>query len=437
MRKYPTYKDSGIEWIGKIPKNWELKPLKHSVSINRDVLPEITAQDYELQYIDIGNVDISGLISPPDTMIFEDAPSRARRVINNGDTIVSTVRTYLKAIAFIDSNENNLIASTGFAILSPNGLLNSKYIYYIISSQKVIDTISSLSVGVSYPAITASELGRIPMWFPKDIAEQQAIADYLDKKTGLIDELISKKRRQIELLTEQRQGVINQAVTKGLDPNVEMKDSGIEWLGEIPKHWEIPKFKFTCSLIKDGTHLPPLRQKEGIPLLSVRNMVKGKFINLPDDSLISENDYHNLTKTFRVEQYDVLLAIVGATLGKVAIVEKMNRFAIQRSIAVFRTIPDILDYKYLAYFMRSEVYQKLLWQNVGFSAQPGIYLSDLSNFNLTVPPLSEQINIVSKVEHLESELFNAISKAEQQIELLQEYRTALISEAVTGKIKVG
>ncbi len=246
---YPKYKDSGIEWIGEIPEHWDLKPLKHSVSINRDVLPEATVQDYELQYIDIGNVDINGLMNPPNKMLFKDSPSRARRITRNGDTIVSTVRTYLKAIAFIISDENNLISSTGFAVLTPNGLLHPKYIYYVVSSQKVIDTISSLSVGVSYPAITSSELGCIPIWFPREVSEQQAIADYLDKKAALIDELIEKKRRQIDLLTEQRQAVINQAVTKGLDPDVEMKDSGIEWLGEIPKHWEVKKGKYLFNII--------------------------------------------------------------------------------------------------------------------------------------------------------------------------------------------
>ena len=150
MKRYPAYKDCGIEWIGEIPEHWEVKPLKYTVKINQDSLPENTHDDYEIQYIAIGNVNQDGLVNHPKVMSFGISPSRARRVVKKGDTIVSTVRTYLKAIAYINSEDENLIASTGFAVLTPTNLMYAMYLYYLISTQQIIDTISSLSVGVSY-----------------------------------------------------------------------------------------------------------------------------------------------------------------------------------------------------------------------------------------------------------------------------------------------
>ena len=138
MKRYPTYKDSGVEWIGEILEYWGVKPLKHAVRINQDSLPEHTDENYEIQYIDIGNTDEDGLLNPPKVMTFGISPSRARRVVRKGDTIVSTVRTYLKAIAYIDSEDENLIASTGFAVLTPTDQIQSKYLYYLVCGMRFV-----------------------------------------------------------------------------------------------------------------------------------------------------------------------------------------------------------------------------------------------------------------------------------------------------------
>jgi type I restriction enzyme S subunit len=209
------------------------------------------------------------------------------------------------------------------------------------------------------------------------------------------------------------------------------KDSGVEWLGEIPEHWEVKRLKYVCSLLRDGTHQPPARVTDGIPLLSVRNIVDGQFINLDDDSLISEKDFKELERSFKVKKDDVLLAIVGATLGKVAVVGKMPPFAIQRSLAVMRPRLEILNFKFLYFFLVSSEFQKLLWKNVGFSAQPGIYLGALGNFHITLPDIKEQLAIASFLDRETAKIDALIAKKERLIELLQEKRTAIISHAVT------
>ncbi|WP_143311907.1 restriction endonuclease subunit S, partial [Candidatus Methanoperedens nitratireducens] len=210
-------RDSGVEWLGEIPGHWEIKRLKYVAEINRYTLNENIDSNYEFQYIDIGNVTIEGLTHPPQLMEFKDAPSRARRIVKKGDTIVSTVRTYLKAIAYIEDKADNLIASTGFAVLASKGMLDTKYLYYLMINEKIIDTISSLSTGVSYPAINSSELANIIVWFPKEIKEQQEIVNFIESETAKTHQVVSKMEQEIALLQEYRTALISEVVTGKID----------------------------------------------------------------------------------------------------------------------------------------------------------------------------------------------------------------------------
>ncbi|MBN1265127.1 MAG: restriction endonuclease subunit S, partial [Anaerolineales bacterium] len=307
MKPYPAYKDSGVEWIGKIPEHWEISPLKFQSEINRESLPEITDPDLLMSYIDIGNVNGNGLISPPKVMRFGDSPSRARRIIQESDSIISTVRTYLKAIAYFPKTQNNLIVSTGFATITPSESIHPKYMHYAISSEKFIDSVSSRSTGVSYPAITSTELGSIPIWIPS-ISEQRIIANFLDQKTSLIDRAIAARERKIKLLQEYRTALINQAVTKGLDPDVPMKDSGIEWLGEIPAHWEASSARYYYD-IKLGKMLNSSKQNgEGIrkKYLRAANIHWNKV--LVDDYMVNEMEFtENQFIRYRLQEDDLLI----------------------------------------------------------------------------------------------------------------------------------
>jgi len=235
---YPTYKDSGVEWLGAIPEHWKVKKLKNVAFINLDTLNEDIQPDYLLTYIDIGNVTSDGSILETQEFQFKQAPSRARRKVKNGDTIISTVRTYLRAISLIKDPPENLIVSTGFAVLSPRAEIDSRFLFRFVQSSEFVEKVVAHSEGVGYPAINPSKLACLPIWLPP-LPEQQKIAQFLDQETSKIDNLITKKERLIKLLKEKRTALISHAVTKGLNPDVPMKDSGVEWLGEIPEHWEI------------------------------------------------------------------------------------------------------------------------------------------------------------------------------------------------------
>lgn len=240
MKAYSEYKDSGIDWIGKIPKGWSTNKIKYVSNVNSEALTEKTSGELEIHYIDIGNCNTDGTYKPPEPIVFSEAPSRARRVAHTNDTIISTVRTYLKAIAFIKESTNNLIASTGFAVLKPVDV-NPRFLFCSVKAQHFVDTICSLSVGVSYPAINASVLGDIKICFPDDPKEQEKIVVFLDDKVEKINESIKKKSQLIKRLKEQRIAIINHTVAKGLNKDVELVYSGVEWIGKIPKHWDFKR----------------------------------------------------------------------------------------------------------------------------------------------------------------------------------------------------
>jgi type I restriction enzyme S subunit len=209
-------KDSGIEWIGKIPEGWEVYKLKYKTIINKKKLEDDINPNYIINYLDISNVDSSGNILEIEEYIFEDAPSRARRIPRSGDTILSTVRTYLKAVAYLENIPGNLIVSTGFAVLEPIKSINSKYLFYSTISEVFIQNVIAYSKGVAYPAINPPELGQIPIIIPP-LIEQTTIANFLDKATAKIDKTIQKIQKKIKLLEEYKKSLIHHTVTGKID----------------------------------------------------------------------------------------------------------------------------------------------------------------------------------------------------------------------------
>mgnify|MGYP001603952599 FL=1 len=205
-------KPSGIDWIGELPKNWEVKRLKYVAKSNESSLAEDTDPGYSFKYLDIGNVGTGYILEEPAEISFENAPSRARRIVKKNDTIISTVRTYLKAIYHFENDPVNIIVSTGFAVIRVSEKLTPKFFYYLSLSESFIDSVVSNSYGVSYPAINESFLMTLPVWYPK-IEEQEKIVSSLDRETGEIDEVIKKVETQIEKLQEYRQALISNAVT--------------------------------------------------------------------------------------------------------------------------------------------------------------------------------------------------------------------------------
>ena len=209
-------KDSGVDWIGEIPEGWKISKIKYQADVNKYTLSENTDPELEINYIDIGSVNSKGEVTNVETYMFENAPSRARRILRDGDTIVSTVRTYLKAITWFEKVEENLICSTGFAVLSPKDTIHPKYLYYLLRSTNYINEIVRRSKGVSYPAITADEIGSLECLLP-DLDEQKKIVKFIDCRLNEIDDVVREIKILVEKLKEYRKSLIYEGVTGKID----------------------------------------------------------------------------------------------------------------------------------------------------------------------------------------------------------------------------
>ncbi|MGB7070531.1 MAG: restriction endonuclease subunit S [Pyrinomonadaceae bacterium] len=439
METYKSYKPSGVEWIGDIPADWNVKKLKFSTITNEMVLPEKTEENFSFRYIDIGSVDGMGNILDSEEIIFGEAPSRARRIVKYGDTIISTVRTYLKAIAFIPEDSENRICSTGFAVVSPlQEYFVPKYLFYLCRSERFVDEVCSLSEGVSYPAIDSDSLRNIFALIPSQ-PEQTAIATYLDEETEQIDKLVANKQKLIALLKEERTAIINHAITKGIDPSAELKRSGLDWLDNIPEHWKIRRLKYVV-LVKARLGWKGLKANEYVPegygFLSTPN-IKPKDIDFENINYITKERYFE-SPEIMLEDGDVLLAKDGSTLGTVNVVKSLPfPSTVNSSIAVLRiTDKEELSPNFLRLFLASDYCQNVIQMIKDGMGVPHLFQADIREFNLPLPPLPEQAEIVDEIKTKTSHIDVTISRVESEVMLMQEYRTALISEVVTGKVKV-
>lgn len=438
MKPYSKMKDSGVEWIGEIPDHWKLVHLKRIVDeplkygANEAADEEIKTNP---RYLRITDFDKSGKLRN-DT--FKSLPPEVAKdyLLSEGDILFArSGATVGKTFQFKDYKGEACFA--GYLIKATTSKkVTSDYLYLYTKTGHYESWKEGIFNQATIQNIGADKYNMLLVPVPP-LPEQTRIVAFLDDKTSKIDELIAKKERKIELLKEQRKALINQAVTKGLDPTVPMKDSGVEWIGEIPEHWERAKLKFVTDLINDGTHGSFKRVDDGVRLLSVRNIIDGEFKTRIDDSKISVEDYLSITNSFKVEMNDIQLAIVGATLGKVGLVKEiLEPFATQRSVATIRANHNKIDYRYLFYFINSTIFQDYLWLNTGFSAQPGVYLGTLENADIPLPPIQDQLEILEKLESDLNEIDIVIKLESKKMELLNEYRQALISEVVTGKVDV-
>lgn len=232
-------KPSSIEWLGEVPEHWEVKPLKRWVRLNASALGEKTDPDFEFRYVDIGSVQTGRLVKEPERIRFEAAPSRARRVLRRGDTIISTVRTYLKAIWYVSEDADDLIASTGFAVLTPGSGVEPEYLGYVIQSSAFVNRVTANSIGIAYPAIAETVLGRFPVALPPTVDEQQAIVARIKTESAPLDDAIARTEEEIKLIREYRDRLIADVVTGQVDvrgwqpgPDDVVDDAALAVLGD-------------------------------------------------------------------------------------------------------------------------------------------------------------------------------------------------------------
>lgn len=366
-------------------------------------------------------------------MLLSKAPSRARRLVKDGDVIISTVRTYLEAISPIINPPENMVVSTGFAVIRPSIGLNHAFAAYCLRASGFIKEVVARSVGVSYPAINASDLVNIPV--PNmPLTEQLRIANFLDHETAKIDNLIEKQQQLIELLKEKRQAVISHAVTNGLNPDVPMKDSGVEWLGSIPKHWLCTKIKYVAILTpkkssvnfkinNECTFIPMEKLKRNSLVTDesklIRDVISGYTYFEDDDLLLAK-----VTPCFENKNIAVARGLVNSIgFGST-------------EIYVLRPTEKI-RVNYLLYRLQEDNFiRAATGAMTGAGGLKRVPSDFLLNYPIAIPPKSEMDAIVDYLNAQEVHYDLMERNAKQAVQLLKERRTALISAAVTGKIDV-
>ncbi|HFG1962521.1 TPA: restriction endonuclease subunit S [Vibrio cholerae] len=430
--KYDQYSDSGYEWIGEIPEHWDLVKLGSCLSpVSVKNCPElpllsITREQGVIER-DVDNQESNHNFIPDDLSGYKK--------LEKGQFGMNKMKAWQGSYGV---SKFTGIVSPAYFIFDFTKAINPEFFNWAIRSKLYISFFGSASDGVRIGQwdLSKTRMKVIPFVLPSE-EEQSLIANFLDKKTTQINDAIAIKEQQISLLKERKQIIIQQAVTQGLDPNVPMKDSGVDWIGKIPAHWGCTAVKRLLDIpITDGPHTTPQLHDEGIPFISAE-AIKGGEINFDKKrGYINEKDYLLFSNKYTPKVNDIYMVKSGATTGRVAIVRTEMKFTIWSPLAVFRVDKNKLNPLYLYYFLQSYSFLKGVELSWSFGTQQNIGMGVLGNLFALAPPLEEQQLIVNSIEPHFREIDIASEQVYQQIEKLKEYKTTLINSAVTGKIKI-
>lgn len=433
LKPYSKYKDSGLEWVGEVPEHWEVQRIKHFLSVNESTLREDTYPDFTFNYLEIGSVGTGHLLDAPRRIQFQDSPSRARRVVREGDTLFSTVRTYLKAVWHADAIQSNLVASTGFAVLTPGQTSHPKFVNYYCQSEPFTDWVSANSVGVAYPAIPETDFAAVHSVVPS-YPEQEAIARFLDHTTQQVDQLVEANQKLVKLLNELNHATIQEAVTGRIDvrtgkPYAKYKDSGVEWLSEVPGHWKVHRFK---QLLEEKDIRSQQGDEQLLQVSQYTGITKRRTRNGVNET---DSRAESLLGYKCVEPDDLVVNIMLAWNGSIGV--SMYSGIVSPAYCVYRFRLDALP-RYFHYLLRSATYKtKIKSVSTGIvESRLRLYTDDLYGIESCMPPLDEQKAIVHFLDHASDQIEKAIDARTKKIGLLKEYRTRLIADVVTGKVDV-
>lgn len=423
-------KDSGVEWIGKIPGNWNIERIKFLCTIHDNMRQPVTADKRSLSgAILYDYYGASGVIDKIDGYTIDDDVI----LVGEDGSVIKEDGT-----PFVNELHGKAWINNHAHILKPKKSMDFKYAFYMIKS----NNIHNLVTGMAQPKLTQENLKQLIFCVPFSLHEQQTIVSYLDRKCSAIDTAISHIQKQIENLEEYKKSVITQAVTKGLDPNVKMKDSGVEWIGEIPEGWKVGKMKNIADTshpyaIGDGDHglIKNTDYKDsGIPYIRVLNLTWGYGLNKGNLVYISE-EKNALIKNSELHPNDVLVAKTGATIGKTAIIpDDMPRANTTAHVGKV-TISPKHSPKFYYYVLQSDPLQRQIALKSSLQAtRPELGNEGLANLIIPVASLKVEQVIAQYLDEKCASINEAIAKQRSLIDKMNEYKQSVIYNAVTGKI---
>jgi type I restriction enzyme S subunit len=439
--RYAKYKDSGVEWLGEVPAHWDVARLKFAAAVQTGVakgkdnagkdtinVPYLRVANVQDGYFDLG--DVADIEIP-----LSDLP---RYALQAGDVLMNEGGDFDKLGRghVWDASIRPCIHQNHVFAVRPHGISSAWLSRVTGTAYAQFYFMSRSKQSTNLASISSTNVMELPVVKPP-AAEQAVIEAFLDRETAKIDALVAEQEQLITLLKEKRQAVISHAVNKGLDPSVPMKDSGVEWLGEVPAHWGFNRLARLCSQINDINHEMPIGVAEGVPFLSAKDLQDDGTLNFTEDvKQISEEDFLRLSKKILPRRGDIIYSRIGACLGKARTVETDARFLISYSCCVIRLKPDLADLRFMQHLLDGELMlteARMRTQGIGV---PDLGLGEIGRFPIPLPPLHEQVEIAN---HLDTKLhtFDELSlMAVAAVALLKERRSALISAAVTGQIDV-
>ncbi len=429
---YPEYKESQIDWIGSIPATWHIDRFKYAINLIESG-KRSSVDNSEVLSIGGEHIGFNGKLRLENLKYVSESFFKTNKKgrVSKGDILIVKDGATIGKTAYVDTEikQKMLLNEHVYRVVS------HKYDYYFILSSYFQAKIWSGNNSSAQEGLTLSTINNIPHLSPSK-KEKELIANFLDHETDKLDILIEKQQQLIKLLKEKRQAVISHAVTKGLNPQSPMRDSGIEWLGEVPEHWKVVSLKHLVSApIIDGPHLTPTKRDEGIPFISAEAISQG-YINFDKKwGYISKEDHELYSKRYSPQKDDILMVKLGATTGVVAMVETNEVFNVWVPLATIRPREDISS-KFIFYLLQSSSVRDAIQLSWTYGTQQTLGLGTLANLSLPTPPEEESYKIVELIESKIPLYDESVRKCEISLQYIQERRTALISAAVTGKIDV-
>ena len=425
---YSEYKESGIVWVGKAPDHWHPVRFKHALLEKK----KTSNPNLEAGSISFGNV----VFKNSDNLSAETKDSYQE--VLSGEFLINPLNLNYDLISLRTAlSEINVVVSTGYIVLLSNDRLIKKYTRWLLQQFDVAH-MKTLGSGVRQ-TINYSDIGN-SFFFEPSQDEQTKIANFLDYETAQIDTLIDKQQQLIKLLKEKRQAVISHAVTKGLNPDAPMKNSGVEWLGEVPEHWVVAKLKYFADMQGGFAFSSDSFLENGVQLLRIGNVYQNR-LDLSRQPIFIDHCFKESHKEYVVTHGDILMSLTG-TLGKrdygfAVCVEDKDLFMLNQRLAKISPKSSKITSSYLLYSIWSNTYLDPLYLLPSGTKQANLSNENVLSINVAVPPDKEEQDRISQyVKDKLSRFDGLLNHSEGVINLLSERRTALISAAVTGKIDV-
>lgn len=431
--RYSDYKDSGVKWVGKIPKHWSVKKLGNllnPVSIkNQPDLPLLSiTREKGVILRDLDNEEENHNFIPDDLSNY--------KVIRKGQFGMNKIKAWQGSYGI---SEYDGIVSPAYFIFDLDSDVVENFFHSAIRSRLYVSFFGSASDGVRVGQwdLSKPRMREIPFLVPPK-EEQTAIAQFLDRKTAQIDKAIAQKEKIIELLEERRQILIHKAVTRGLNPNVKLKPSGVEWIGEIPEHWEVKRLGYLANCFPSNVDKHVRPNEKMVRLCNYTDVYKNDFIS-DDMELMESTASKDQIEKFALKKGDIIITKDSETANDIAVPayvsQQLTNVVCGYHLAVIRPYSEIFGL-YLFRAFQCKIYNIQFELCSNGITRVGLGVSDLKRGNFLLPPLEEQRRISDFIEEQLPKYSEAISRSQSEIEKLKEYKATLINSAVTGKIKV-